>query len=178
MTLDDVQARCFIDDEGCWVWRGATSDGLPRVYAPNHRKPGSPKESQVGRRAVWHITTAKPIPDGKRVYGTCQNPLCLNPAHMKCGTTKEVGEFTAKVGRFKNSPRRIAANRLIGRKRSYLNPDQIAEIQSSNETGVALAERLNVGRQTVSKARRGELKAFESIGSPFAILRTQERRAA
>lgn len=172
MTLDDIKARCFIDDDGCWIWRGGASKGVPRVYAPNHQKPGSPKESQVGRRAVWNVATGKPIPDGKRIYGTCGKSLCLNPECARCGTGEDIGKFTIKTGRFRGQPRRIAASRLTGRKRSHVTPELIAEIQGSNETGVALSRRLNLGREVVSRAKRGEMKAFAPIASPFAGLMT------
>ena len=170
MTLDDIKARCFITDEGCWEWRGASSEGVPRIYAPNHQKEGSPMESQVGRRAVWHVRTGKAIPKGHRVFGTCENAACLNPEHAKCGTTSELGALTKKLGRFKNKPARIAASRISGRKRSHLTPELIAEIQASEETGVAIAQRLNLGREVVSRARRGKIKAFQPIGGMFSGL--------
>lgn len=170
MNLDDIKARCFITDEGCWEWRGAASDGVPRIYAPNHQKEGSPMECQVGRRAVWHVRTGKAIPKGHRVFGTCENAACLNPEHAKCGTTGELGALTKKLGRFKNKPARIAASRISGRKRSHLTPELIAEIQASEETGVAIAQRLNLGREVVSRARRGKIKAFQPIGGMFSGL--------
>ena len=170
MTIDDIKARCFIDDDGCWIWRGGASAGVPRIFAPNHQKPGSPKEAQVGRRAVWHVVTGKPIPAGHRVFGTCQKQKCVNPACAKCGTGQDVGDFTVKTGRFRNRPNRIAASRLTGRKRSVVNPEIIAEIQSSNETGLAIARRLNLGREVVSRARRGKLVAFVPLGSMFGGL--------
>ena len=170
MTLDNIKARCFITDEGCWEWRGAMSQGVPRIYAPNHQKPGSPMECQVGRRAVWHVRTGKAIPKGHRVFGTCQNAVCLCPEHARCGTTSDLGALTKKLGRFKNKPARIAASRIGGRKRSHLTAELIAEIQASDETGVAIAGRLKLGREVVSRVRRGKLKSFQSIGNPFAGL--------
>jgi hypothetical protein len=170
MTLDDIKDRCFIDDDGCWIWRGGKSGGVPKVYAPNFSKPGAPMESQVGRRAVWQIVNNKPIPPCHRVYKTCEKARCLNPAHMRCGSNAQVGAFIAKSGVLKGSAKRIAANRLIGRKRSTLTPALIAEIQQSSETGLQLAQRLNLGREIVSRARRGEIKAFAPIASPFSGL--------
>lgn len=170
VTIEDIKARCFIDDDGCWIWRGGQSRGFPRIFAPNHQKPGSPKEAQPGRRAAWHVATGKPIPDGHRVYGTCMKPLCVNPACAKCGTGQDVGDFTVATGRYRNQARRIAASRLTGRKRSSVSAALVAEIQSSNETGRAIARRLQVGRGVAYRARRGELLAFVPIGSVFGGL--------
>lgn len=170
MTLDDIKARCFINDDGCWEWRGAMSDGKwPRVWAPDHTKPGSPKSAQTGRRAVWHLLTGKPIPTGWRVYATCPCASCLNPAHMDCGTTAKVGKHSVKTGRFKNSAARIAANRKTGRLRAVLTPEQIREIQSSEDLNKDWAARLGVSPQTISRAKLGRLKAFQAA-SPFAGL--------
>ncbi|MGE0349826.1 hypothetical protein [Hydrogenophaga sp.] len=170
MTLDDIKDRCFITEEGCWEWRGALSDGRwPRVHAPNHSKPGSPKEVQGGRRAVWQIATGKPIPKGWRVFGTCNCETCLNPEHMDSGTTAKVGRFTRRTGRFKCNPARIAANRRLGRNRAALTAEQVAAIQQSDEPGTVWAKRLNVSRQTVSRARNGLMVSLASA-NPFAGL--------
>lgn len=170
MTLDDIKGRCFIDEAGCWLWRGALTEGKwPRVHAPDHTKPGSPKMTQTGRRAVWHVVTGKPIPKGWRVYGTCGCDACLNPAHMECGTTAKVGQHSVRTGRFKNSPARIAANRKSGRSRALLTPEQIAEIQESAEFNRVWAERLGVSTQTISRARLGRMRSFQTA-HPFSGL--------
>lgn len=172
VKLEDVKARCFISDNGCWEWRGGLSDGKwPRVHAPDHTKPGSPKTPQTGRRAVWHLLTGKPIPTGWRVYGTCPCAVCLNPEHMSCGTTAKLGKHSAKIGRFKNSPARVAANRKTGRLRSALSPETIAEIQDSSELNKVWAERLGVSPQTISRAKLGKMLAFQTA-HPFAGLMT------
>jgi hypothetical protein len=171
-TLDDIKALCQIDDDtGCWHWRGCLSNGKwPRVYAPNHSKPGSPKEAQTGRRAVWQIVSGKAIPEGHRVHGRCDDPRCLNPAHMRCGPPSEWGKHLQRTGIYKGKATRVLANRAIGRARSKLTRELITEITGSQETGKALAARLNLSRDVVSKARRGEAKSFHALANPFAGL--------
>lgn len=171
MNLEDVRQRCFINEEtGCWEWRGALSDGKwPRIHAPNLSIEGGKFMVQTGRRAVWQLSTGKAIPKGYRVYGTCQCNLCLNPGHMKCGTTAELGRLSQRMGRFKNSPRRIAANRKIGRERSVFTPEILAELQLTTETSTAIAKRMGVAVQTISKARNGRVRSFHSA-NPFAGL--------
>lgn len=172
MTLDDIKARCFIDDNGCWLWRGALTDGKwPRIHAPDHTIPGSPNRTQTGRRAAWHLFTAKPIPNGWRVYGTCLCDTCVNPLHMKCGPTAELGRFTAKLGRFKNSYARIVANRMTGRKRASLTPEQVQEAQDSKELNKVLADRWGVSPQTVSRARRGHMKSVQASNPFLGLMR-------
>lgn len=170
MTLDDIKARCFITEDGCWEWRGALSGGTdPRVYAPNHSKPGSPKEVQGGRRAVWQIKTGEAIPEGHRVFGTCPCETCMNPEHMDCGTPGKFGRFVRKTGRRKCNPRRIAASRKAGRQRAALTAEQVAALQQSDEPGTVWAQRLNVTEKTISKYRTGKRVSFAAV-NPFAGL--------
>lgn len=172
MTLDDIKARCHINDDGCWVWKGAISDGKwPRVWAPDHSKPGSPMRSQPGRRAVWNVKTGRPIPNGWRVYGTCECDRCLNPAHLKCGPTEELGQHIQKTGKFKGQAKRIAANRATGKARAKTTPEMLAEIVSSTEPGTELSRRLNISRQIISRARNGKSgMCWQPIGGMFSQL--------
>lgn len=170
MTLDDIKDRCHIDDDGHWIWKGALSDGRPRIWAPDHTKPGSPMASQTGRRAVWHVSTGQAIPRRWRVFGTCELGNCLNPKHMECGTTTEWGEQLRSSGAYKGSMSRQSAARKTGRARSVLTHETLQEILASNETGRALAARLNVSEQTVSKARHGRLVCFDAVGGLFSGL--------
>lgn len=170
MTLDDIKARCFVDENGCWLWRGAMTDGRwPRIHAPDHSLPGSPKRTQTGRRATWNLFTGKAIPTGYRVWGTCLCDACVNPEHSKCGPTTELGRFTVRTGRFKNSAARIVANRMTGRKRASLTPEQVEEAQASKEFLKVLAERWGVSAQTVSRARLGRMKSVQA-SNPFSGL--------
>lgn len=170
MTLDDIKDRCVITETGCWHWKGALSNGKwPRIWAPNHTKEGSPMTAQPGRRAVWHVKTGKPIPDGHRVYGTCTDPKCMNPEHMACGPTSECGAHMTATGRHKTVARTIA-NRENGGVRSSLNAELVAHIQTSTKTGRALAEELNIAESVVSRARNGRIVFFRPLGGPFSGL--------
>lgn len=172
MKLEDIKERCYINDEGCWVWKGAISEGKwPRIWAPDHTKPGSPMKTQTGRRAVWHIKSGVAIPTGYRVYGDCECDQCLNPAHMKCGPTSEYGEHIKETGKFRGSVKRITANRATGQKRSKISPGQIAVILGSYETGKDISARMNVSRQLISRYRTGKGGlCWEPVGGMFSQL--------
>jgi hypothetical protein len=167
-TLKDIEDRCRMVD-GHWLWAGAMSDGWPRVYAPDYVK-GGRQLSQPGRRAVWHVVHRKPIPDGWRVFGTCDEPTCLNPDHIACEPPAKRGEKVAASGKWKGNIRKIAASRAAGRKRSHLTPEMIEYILSSPKTGKALSEELKIGRTIISNARRGKARAFMPVGGLFTGL--------
>lgn len=196
-TLDEVRAQCDIEEEGgCWLWEGGLSGGIPRIYAPDlaatetrlnealrvaFESPRPNKwikaalveamspvmEAQAGRRAVWQIATGKPIPQGFQCYTKCLNELCVNPAHIRCGSGEEVGRFTAKVGRYRNQPRRILANNRTARRRSTVKPEHYAEILLSSESGLAVGARLGYSRSIVSRIRTGKATAHRPRGTLF-----------
>jgi hypothetical protein len=170
VTLDDIKDRCRVEGEH-WVWAGALSAGVPRVWAPDFTLHGGEFRSQTGNRAVWHVKTGKAIPKGWRVFGSCDVALCMNPECMTCEPPAARGRKVAASGKLKGQIKRIVANRAIGRKRSVVKDErQLAEIITSAETGVAIARRLGVPRQTVSKARTGQLLAFAPVGGIFTAL--------
>jgi hypothetical protein len=198
-TLKDVEGRCRMVEGSeatpCWIWTGAMSGSLPRIYGPDFTatKRQLKKKlqgvrsaaeraaiteahelvvtSQPGRRTVWHMKTRKALPKKWRVYGTCESLMCVNPEHQKAGPAIDVGAQTVKTGRFKNSMKRILANRAIGRKRSHLTPELIVEIKTSSESGLAIAKRLNLGRGIVSRVRVHGATSHQSIGLFFGLIR-------
>lgn len=173
-TLPDIKGRCHIDSiTGCWLWRGATSPsngGLtlqPRIHATCYTTDptGATKKTQTGNRAAWHTANQKPLPKGWRVFKAdcCTNGLCINPEHLKAGTTKQWGQSVARNGNWKNVPSRIAANRASGRRNAALTNEQLREVQLSSETGLALAARMGVSPQLISRHRRQKTAASRAV---------------
>ena len=175
MKLSQLRERCRVED-GHWLWTGATSDGVPRIWAPDYTK-GGKMASQTGRRAAWHLKQGKPLPEGWRVFGTCTEPACVNPAHAVARPVDEQGAIVAESGKWKGSVRRIAANRAIGRRRSSMTPELFETIKTSKKTGQQIARETGLCRTTVSRVRSGKATAFEPVGGLFTgLLRGAVRR--
>ncbi len=133
----------------CWEWlgnRGRNRYGLFRV--------GSNKlDPKIGaHRAAW-IFTHGPIPAGLEVCHRCDNPTCVNPAHLFLGSHAENMEDAARKQRF---PHRGGSDNPAAR----LTAEQVAAIretyQARGVTQQALAIRYGVSRPQISHIVRGK----------------------
>jgi hypothetical protein len=83
------------DDAGCWIYNGRKDrDG----YGLMDDLRGVPVF--VHRIAYGKWVSA--IPDGKVIMHSCDNPPCINPAHLSIGTQEENLHEVALKGRTKN----------------------------------------------------------------------------
>ena len=129
-TLEDIKQRCYIDERGCWIWKGAMANGAV------------PCARIDGKLAVTVLRYAYCLKNGidydslsgRRVWSKMRETADVNPAHAMVGTIGEHNKWRAEGGRLKGQNRRIIAIRgrdKIGRRYTQ---QQIAEIRASDET--------------------------------------------
>jgi len=129
---------------GCWLWTGGTASAGYGIIGINYKS--------IGVHRFSYALHNGPIPDGMFVCHHCDNPACVNPAHLFLGTPQDNMDDMASKGRAVHSH----APRLSGESHpnSKLTQAQVDEMRSLYATGehsiAGLATRYNVTRANVS----------------------------
>jgi hypothetical protein len=126
-------------DKECWNWTGPKDQEGYGIFFF-----GGGKER--AHRFSYRLHNGKSA-GNLSVCHHCDNPSCVNPAHLFLGTTKENIQDALKKGRF-------AIGHLNGR--AKLDQQQVRDLKDSKESGSALARKLGVNRSTINRIRRGE----------------------
>lgn len=74
--------------DGCWIWRGSR---IPQGY-------GRMVGDRYAHRFSWEIHFGE-IPVGKFVCHSCDNPPCVNPAHLWIGDARANSQDRDRKGR-------------------------------------------------------------------------------
>jgi hypothetical protein len=89
----------FAGPDDCWLWRGGTSSGS--LGYGNFNENG---EHVYAHRYAWKRKHG-PIPAGICILHRCDNPLCVNDAHMRLGTDGDNSKDKVAKGRHKRGRR-------------------------------------------------------------------------
>jgi len=128
---------------GCWNWSNSKDkDGygmfrgewLGVTYTRAHR-------------FSWAFHNNAAIPDGQLVLHSCDNPSCVNPAHLRLGDHGENQRERRAKGRH-------TMDGSIHRPRSKLTADAVREIRASSGPQDELARRFGVSQCTISDVLR------------------------
>lgn len=91
------------EPDECWNWLGSRDKGYGKI-SDGVTEGGHPRPR--GAHRVSYEIHKGPIPPGLLVMHSCDNPACVNPAHLSLGTVKDNGIDMARKGRSAGTKRR------------------------------------------------------------------------
>ncbi len=156
MSLLETIASKTTDDAGCMVWTRSCCNGHPAARIGN--------KTMLVRRVLW-VELHGDIPSGHIVHMTCNTPLCVEPGHMELTTFQKLGKKLGALGVMSGPIRSAAIARSKRKTHAKLSDDAVRDIRTSNESGVALAEKYGISQAHLSKVRLH--KAWREFSSPF-----------
>lgn len=129
MSFTEQQIRDFwtkvnvANDNDCWEWTAARN---PKGYGVKRVGGGRVKRNILAHRMAWILFNSE-VPDGLIVCHRCDNPSCVNPAHLFLGTPKDNMDDKIAKGRGKNPP--LAPLKFTA--------EQVEEIRAMYESGAS-----------------------------------------
>lgn len=147
----------FVDKQGpdeCWPWTGSVRKGRGRFHLRG--------AAVTAPRYAIELKTGSPVPPEKFACHHCDNPICVNPAHLYVGDALSNAQDMVRRGR---------SNRARGSSHPAAKIDEpmaLAIREAYSAGGVSmkdLAERFDTTRTTVQKVVTGA--RWGHVGGPI-----------
>lgn len=132
--------------EGCWRWTGHSGDprGYGRIGA------GGKNGGHILAHRLSYQIHKGPIPDGMVVMHECDNPSCVNPAHLKAGTASEnIRDSFAKGRKVCVPPLHRGEKQHLAK----LDASKVRIIRASTKTHAELAREFGVSDTSIARVR-------------------------
>lgn len=143
----------------CWNWSGPMTNGYGRLFL-NMSRNGKRLSIAEHRYALNRIGIE--TPDGKLVMHSCDNPACVNPAHLSVGTWLDNNRDREAKGRtvlpiWSEERKARQAERCRGSKNSSakLNEAQAKAIKEDKRGCQTIANEYGVSKKLVLNIRHG-----------------------
>jgi hypothetical protein len=172
-TIKEIKRKCNVyphddnPDKFHWVWKGARAKNgnTPVVSAPDYTKDpeGETMSVQSVIRAIYHLKTEQPIPDGVGVFRTCTVDGCVSPDCSRAMTRRQWGRFVEKTGREAGQVKWTLSNRRTWDKRKRkISATAVRKILVSTEDPQELARRYKCSISSIRKIQTGSSARLHS----------------
>lgn len=128
----------------CWLWHGKKGAGYGQF------QPGGKGSNTVGaHRYSYHLANGGDLP--RVVMHECDNPLCVNPAHLKAGDyAANTADMIAKGRR--GNPKALGERNF----NTKLTPDDVRAIrQRQGESAASVGRAFGIDHKAVLAIWRG-----------------------
>lgn len=143
-------------ENDCWEWLACKNNkGYGRFQVKG--------KARGAHRVSWELCNEREIPSGMLVLHLCDNPSCVNPAHLDIGTQKENVQDCMKKGRkkMKGEDNYFHKNPRIGalNGRCKLTTEQVKEIRLHKEivSQYELGKKYGVSQSLIGSIQRREI---------------------
>ena len=135
-SLAERMAARTIVGPNCWEFQGCSvgANGYRQIDLGGGQR-------SYAHRIAWEVANGRAVPDGLKVLHSCDNPRCVNPAHLSVGTQAENIHESIRKGRYNT----------FGVQK--LNASQVLEIRARGANGEpqrTIAASFGIARNTVS----------------------------
>lgn len=146
-TMERFNEKFRIDDSGCWLWTAGKKGGGYGVFYFNGRLHGA-------HRVALHLYRCEDLDTSKHAMHSCDNPGCVNPAHLSLGTATENMRDAAAKGRIV----RVADWRGEKNPKSKLSGFQRQQLEALLSTTTTFTRRELAQRFSITPERVGQIK--------------------
>lgn len=163
-VLERLRIRSKKMDNGCIEWTGGKQKqgyGQMTITLEKHKS-----KTALCHRILWEFTNDVEL--GRKIYvcHKCDNPACINIAHLYVGTAKKNSEDMVAKGRSTKGRVVPMEQRQFGIKRKLhtrihkFTNEQISAIKSAKGKLKWIAEEFGTTTSYVSKLRNGKAKTL------------------
>lgn len=124
--------------DGCWMWTGAKFSNGYGMFTLKRR-------AVRAHRFAWFVANSRHMPNGAVVMHSCDNRLCVNPAHLSLGAHID------------NVHDRDQKNRTAKGSKSgqaKLTERDVIEIRSDQRGHMTVAREFGVARSLIQRIRQ------------------------
>lgn len=154
ISVELVEERSIPEpNTGCWIWLGSVNvvTGYGRSFRDGRYV--------SAHRLAWMAANGREIPPGLVVLHSCDNPPCVNPAHLSVGTQGENNADRDRKGRVCREKHRAATPKGEAHAHHKLTEAQVLEIRRRGEEGegaYSIAPDFGVTRRAVDYILSGK----------------------
>lgn len=144
-----------VDKTGaCWIWTaGCLTNGYP--YGLFRRTNKSKASMQLAHRVSWELAFGT-IPAHMNVLHVCDNPKCVNPAHLFLGSQQDNVDDCMRKGRHK-PPKKLKGSANPMAKLSEYEVRAIKKLTRSGEQHAEIGKLYGISAGYVGKIHREEI---------------------
>lgn len=169
---DDIKAKIMqrhTEVGDCWEWQSFTRNGRPVL----HYKTTTGKNTSAPTRLLVAKLWDKKVPTGFKCVTRCDNPLCVNPEHIKIISQRDHLKRASKVSHARgNEQVRIA--KIAETRRAHhakLDWEKVSAIRESDLSHRKLGQQYGVSLTVIGRIKRNEAwREHNAKNNPFAGL--------